>query len=359
MSARRGSSLLRWAKRIGIGLLALIVVVVAGGSGYEAIARHQAASDYPARGRMIDIGGRSIHLDCRGTGSPTVVFESGLSATGSLDWDAVHDQIARTTRACAYDRAGLMWSDPKSSHQNGDAIAEDLHATLATAGEKAPFVLVGHSIGGSYATIYTKKFPGQVSGLVLVDPSHPDQERRVDIALKQPMATADESRAPASERIPADLAWTGLVRLMPTPDLSDGVKSVPADVVVKGVAYFPTSFSAMLDEVDAMRETFKEAGAFRQFGDRPLVVLSAASVSDKDLNRSGKTRKGYDADRALYMTLHAEEASWSTRGRLVLVPDSSHVIQYDRPDLVIAAVRDVVASVRNPAAPFDTATVTR
>jgi pimeloyl-ACP methyl ester carboxylesterase len=359
-SVRRGSWLRRWAKRIGIGLLALIVVVVAGGSGYEAFARHQAASDYPPRGRMIDIGGRSIHLDCRGTGSPTVVFEAGYGVTGSLTWDLVHDQIATTTRACAYDRAGIMWSDPKGSPQSGDAIAEDLHATLAAAGEKGPFLLVAHSMGGPYATIYTKKYPSQVAGLVLVDASHPDQDQRFSAALHEPMATAEESKAPASQRIPADLAWTGVVRLMPATIVTGGDTAFPADVVAKALAYLPTSASSTLDEQDAFRETNKEAGTFREFGNRPMVVLCAGHpASDKELEASGATRKYHDTQESVWKALQGEEASWSTRGRLVLVPDSGHYVQFDRPDVVIAAVRDVVASVRNPSAPFDTATVTK
>ncbi|HEY8718158.1 hypothetical protein [Pengzhenrongella sp.] len=84
-----------------------------------------------------------MHLDCRGTGSPTVVFESGLDVNGSLAWDAVHDAIDTTTGACAYDRAGIMWSDPKDSPQSAVAVAEDLHATLAAAGESLPGVLEG------------------------------------------------------------------------------------------------------------------------------------------------------------------------------------------------------------------------
>ena len=361
MSARRGSAIGRWVKRIGIGLLALIVVAVAGGSGYEAIARHQASSDYPPRGRMIDIGGRSIHLDCRGTGSPTVVFEAGTTVSGALDWDLVHDPIATTTRACAYDRAGIMWSDPKSSHQSAEAIAEDLHATLAAAGEKTPFVLVAHSLGGSYSAVYTKKYPGQVAGVVLVDPSHPDELQRMAVASKQPVPTAQDVRAPAVLRIAADLAWTGVFRLVPArATIMAESKSISADVVAKTLAYLPTTASAWLDDSEAMIETRKDAGTFRDFGDRPLIVLHGGHpISDKELKSGGETRKEYDAAQDLLATLHSEEAAWSTRGRLVLVPDSNHYIQFDRPDVVIAAVRDVVASVRHPSAPFDTATITK
>jgi len=110
---------------------------------------------FPLQGKLVDIGGRRIQLDCRGTGSPIVIFESGLDINGSLSWSAVHDEIAKTTRACAYSRAGIMWSDPKDGPQNAKTIAEDLHAALAAAGEKPPFVLVGHSLGGPYIMTYT------------------------------------------------------------------------------------------------------------------------------------------------------------------------------------------------------------
>ena len=136
---------------------------------------------------MIDIGGRSIHLDCRGTGSPTVVFESGLDNYGSMSWAKVQDSVATTTRACAYDRAGVMWSDPSDARQNSDAIASDLHGALTAAGESAPFVLVGHSLGGPYVMAYTKKYGKQVAGLVFVDASHPDQVQRLNAVLKHPV----------------------------------------------------------------------------------------------------------------------------------------------------------------------------
>jgi hypothetical protein len=98
MSASKGSSLFRWFKVIGIGVVVTILVVVAGGASYEAFARGQSVGDYPPNGHMIDIGGRSIHLDCRGSGSPTVVFETGLDLLDSLSWVKVQGSIATTTR---------------------------------------------------------------------------------------------------------------------------------------------------------------------------------------------------------------------------------------------------------------------
>ena len=156
----------------GLAVLALILFAMIVGFTYERSARNRAAAEFPPPGKMIDIGGRRIQLDCRGTGTPTVVFESGLDINGSLSWDMVQDTIAQTTRTCSYSRAGIMWSDRSDRHQNGKAIAEDLHAALAEAGEKPGFVLVGHSLGGPYIMTFTKYYGAEVAGLVFVEPLH-------------------------------------------------------------------------------------------------------------------------------------------------------------------------------------------
>ena len=152
---------------------------VARSGGFNAwLARHGLPPPYLPQGERFDIGERSLYLDCRGSGSPTVVLEAG-SGSDSATWSAVHDAIASTTRTCAYDRAGRGRSDDRGRHTLGDAVA-DLRALLDAAGEPGPFVIVGHSLGGSYARVFVTRYRDEVVGGVLVDSFEPDiQEDRI------------------------------------------------------------------------------------------------------------------------------------------------------------------------------------
>ncbi len=300
--------------------------------------RARAPRKYPAAGQLVDIGGRHIQLDCRGSGSPTVVLESGLDNLGSLSWALVHDSIATTSRTCAYSRAGIMWSDAAPGPFDSKHVSEDLHAALSKAGERAPFVVVGHSLGGPYALLFTGLYPSEVAGLVFVDASHPDQLERLR------KATGNSMEAPTGMlSAVAALSWTGIVRLVP----DGGPSKLPPAAIAAAGAYTSTSLGPTLRELKALPGTFNAAGQYRQLGDRPLVVLTAmAPMPDNVLKSVGMTRDQGDRLQAAWKGLHDDEAMWSTHSRHELVPDATHYIQLDRPDVVINAVREVVGAVR-------------
>jgi pimeloyl-ACP methyl ester carboxylesterase len=312
-------------------LLAVALLAIISGAGYEFLSRQRIAKDFPPYGKLIDIGGRSIQLDCRGTGTPVVVFESGMDLNGSLSWSKVHDEVARTTRACAYSRAGMLWSDPAPGHRNGLAVAADLHATLERAGEMPPFVLVGHSLGGPYVLIYTERYGGEVAGLVLVDPSHPDQIERFRRVAKEDFTALDPLA-----HVLARLSWTGINRI--------GI-AVAQDASKERqilAAFRPTTFAAAVREVEGRFETFAQAGAVRDLGDRPVIVLTAGQSP-----LSGRLSAEQDSLRQeLWMQMHDEIASWSSNGVNRLVPDSSHYIHQTKPDAVVQAVEEVVSRLK-------------
>lgn len=354
-SGRRRS---RWRRlrRLLLGIAGVFALAMLCGTAYEFWSRAQAARRHPAPGKLVDIGGRRMQIDCRGEGRPTVVFEAGLDMHGSLSWAVVHDDVAGITRACAYSRAGIMWSDPHAGPQNGTTVAADLHALLANAGEKPPFVLVGHSLGGPYAMTYTKNYGDQVAGLVFVDASHPDQTRRFEEAHpKSDKDKASGEKTAALMAVAAKLTWNGWVRiaaasLLPSP----AKRATPVtDAVQREMLDFaPTSLDAAFKESNAVEDTLAEAGKLRQLGERPLVVLTAAMLySDDVLKVAGMTREQADRMAATWKALHDDEARWSQRSEHDVLDDSTHYIQFDRPDAVVAAVRKVVEQVRAASPP--------
>ena len=333
----------RWLKRVALATAALLAVVTAAGARFEAVMRQRAARDYPPPGRLVDVGGRRLQIDCRGSGSPTVLLESGLDHLGALSWAAVHDSIARTTRVCAYSRAGLLWSDPAPAPFDPRRVAPDLHEALTASGERAPWVVVGHSLGGPYAVLFTNRYGAEVAGLVLVDPSHPEQFARLREATGKSMQPSTRQLA-----IGSALAWTGIVRLA-----SGGAAppTWPALTDVVSHAYLPTSIEALRRETEAVPATLDAAGRVRSLGARPLVVLTATVIPPASLAAEGITPAQANRIQAAKEALQADEATWSTAGRQERVPNASHYIQFDRPDVVIAAVREVVARVRASSGP--------
>ena len=331
----------RWLKRIAWGLLTLILLLLLVGVIYEFVSRHNAAKNYPPRGQMVDIGGRKMHIDCRGTGSPTVVFEAGLGSGGSLDWALVHDQIATVTRACAYDRAGIMWSDAKSTPQDAVAVADDLHATLKGAGITDPIVLVGHSIGGPYITTYTGKYGDQVAGLVMVDPSRPGQIERLG---KITGGDLDPRQYLRMVNIVSALTWTGGPRLALS---GEKPGKLSAEVVAQKSAYSSLSVKGSQSELEGFGRTLEQALQVKSFGNRPLIVLTAMAPFTPDQMKAMKiTADQANAFKQGWKGLHTEYVAMTPRGRQIEVPDATHYIQVDRPDVVIAAVKDVVGIVR-------------
>ena len=121
---------------------------------------------------MVDLGSHQIHLNCVGRGTPTVVSEADLDQYGSLSWAPVQAEIGELTRACSYDRAGIMWSEPGPRPRDGETIAGELSAVLDVAGERGNYVLVGHAFGGAYVRIFAGRNPDDVCGVVLVESSH-------------------------------------------------------------------------------------------------------------------------------------------------------------------------------------------
>ncbi len=258
-----------WGFWLTRGLAALLLALVALaliGAGYQAVATRADARNYPPPGRLVDIGGYRLHIYCLGKGSPTVILDALFPGTVS-NWAWVQPEVAKTTRVCAYDRAGLGWSDSGPEPRDAMQHARELHALLANAGEAGPYVLAGHSLGGLSVRMYADQYPDEVAGMVLIEGTNPDAWVR----LGRPEGVGADPNQLAVAPI---LARLGVFRLgllsayTMDPDLPSRQRlelgaffnSVKSLETVRAVNI---SFSAALDQV---RQT-------SDLGDKPLAIV--------------------------------------------------------------------------------------
>jgi pimeloyl-ACP methyl ester carboxylesterase len=337
------------------GLFLLGLAIPMAGAGYESVSRMLALRSYPPPGALVDVdGGRRIHIDCRGHGSPTLVLIHGFDNRGSVTFSKLLGPLARMTRTCAIDRAGIMWSDPDPAPFSAEQQARDMRRALSAAGERAPFVLMPHSLGGPYALIFTALYPRDVAGLVTIDASHPDQLRRFHRIVGDRFDA--RQLQPALDKV-ASLAWTGLPRIEAA--FQGGDDAAPAwlpkaDLRIGG-AFALQSSPALARENRAIPAILATAGRFRQrarhpYGDRPLVVLTAGDGMSADEAKSlGISPAESQRIEAAWLDMARDAAGWSTCGTQRVVPGTQHYIQYMRPDAVVAAAADVVGEVRRAA----------
>jgi pimeloyl-ACP methyl ester carboxylesterase len=158
----------------------LVTFIVLAGVTYQSVATALERRKFPHPGRLIEVGDHQLHLHCTGEGTPTVVLEAPAAGV-SAGWSWVQDDLARVTRVCTYDRAGLGWSEAGEDGYRATRVPEDLHTLLEQAGERGPFVIAGHELGASFARMYASRFREQTAALVLIDdPSaSPDASPRV------------------------------------------------------------------------------------------------------------------------------------------------------------------------------------
>jgi pimeloyl-ACP methyl ester carboxylesterase len=261
----------RWLRKALLWALVPLLVALAVGAIYQAIATEiDQRAAFPGPGEMVDVGEHRLHMNCLGQGSPTVVLDAGLGYT-SVEWSGwVQPEVAKHTRVCAYDRAGMGWSEPGPGAANATQTTAELHALLQEADEEGPYVLVGHSLAGLYSRIYAERYPEEVAGMVLVDSSHPDQFEGSGLAVT--MNRAAGVLGPL-------VARTGISRvfnLYPSnPELP------PLQRKQSDSLYYTTPHQvAMFEEMGTMPESLEKARGTGTLGEKPLMVVSAAADHD-------------------------------------------------------------------------------
>jgi pimeloyl-ACP methyl ester carboxylesterase len=313
----------RWLVYPVVGILALSAV----GGMYESIALERDQDRFAVPGRLYDVGGHRLHLNCTGSGSPTVVLENGLDETSPM-WSRITAKVGRTTRVCAYDRAGQGWSDDSAGSHDGLAVVADLHALLRRARERGPYVLVGHSAGGSYAMIYAARHPEEVAGMVLLDSTSPEQFTVLpDFAGEYSLSRRFTALFPT-------LARLGAFQLGPSSAFSSLPE--PAASQVRAFATSPGQKRNARDELSTYREVFDQAQALRTLDDKPLVVVTATE--------SQREIKGWTAAQNDLAVLSSNSRHRIARATHAGLLDDEHDSMVS-----VQAIADVVQSIRTNA----------
>lgn len=308
----------RWLGRVVVFLVGLILV----GTIYESVSEAADIRAYPPSGQMVDVGGYRLHINCTGTGSPTVVIDAGLGGW-SLPWNSIQEGVAKTTRVCTYDRAGMGYSEASPLPRTAKYFAHELHTLLERANVEGPYVLVGHSLGGLTVRIFAHAYPTEVAGLVLIDSMSPRQ-------MTQPSAeiAPQTSYQPSAFSLPSFLGRIGLVRLLAEP--LGLIQHLPVETqpAYAAFAVTPRTVQTFVDELTSIQVSLAQADAVSSFGDLPLIVLTAA------LNQQ-----------ANWQTMQSELLLLSSDSQQMMV-DSGHEIETDRPEAAVAAIATMVSQLR-------------
>ena len=255
----------RWLLYPVFAILALASL----GGGYQTVGEALDARAYTMPGQLVDVGDHKLHVHCTGTGSPTVVLESGAGDfAATLGWIA--PVVAKDTRVCVYDRAGRGWSEPADSPQDATQIAADLRTVLRRTDVPGPYVLAGHSFGGLYVLTYAANYPDDVAGMVLVDSTGPKAPSG-EVAASSDLTNRVAALLSSSARL-------GLWRLI-NQFAYDSLPPRSRDEA-KARGSNASTVRSTLDEYVQGNASMREAGALTDLADKPLVVLTATEGND-------------------------------------------------------------------------------
>jgi len=309
---------------------------------------------YMHPGKLVAIDGkRRLNLFCMGSGSPTVLFDTG-QGDSSLVWRLVQGEVAQVTRACAYDRAGIGFSDPRNGASDAKAIVADIHALLIAAKIKTPILYVAHSGAGLYGVLLEATHPNDLAGAVLVEPAFADQWNAISkagIEAGAPQTAPDALLAALRAQVQRMKECAALPPPLPD-DCARSDSRLPPDLAAlkKAQNSRPSYLLTKASEVESFQNTKDDISldqkeleaAPANFGDKPLIVLTRG----KEVGNPGFTTEQSAAMNRAWKTGNEKLAALSTRGTDTVVPDSSHYIQYDQPQAVIDAVKRAVTDIR-------------
>ena len=341
-ASKRGC--LWWGMRFCVVSVMVFLLLAVAGVIYQNHATAHDQQAYPPPGAIFDTGDHQLHMLCMGKGSPTVILEAGLGEN-SLSWHLVQAEVAQTTRVCAYDRAGVGWSEGSKEPMSSTEIAQVLHTLLAVAQIEPPYLLVGHSAGGVYVRSFTHLYPDEVMGMVLVDSSHEQQVLRQNATVNQQTSPQDAFLS-VSTFMPT-LARLGILRLLGTAEAAAAEAPFSAEIQAALAATKNRTAHAVAinQESTAFSADTSQPNPPTSLGDLPLIVITRgigdAETMD-DLPIPNLPDDYWEQMDALWLVMQAELAALSTSSQQWIAVESGHMIPFEQPELIADAIHHLL-----------------
>ena len=315
-----------------------ILIALVASASFNAIYSRHLQKRFPVPGGFYKVNGYQMHLYCSGKGSPTVVFESG-GGNDWLYWQKVQPEVAKTTRVCSYDRAGLGWSAFQNGPRDAKNIATQAHALLQQAGETGPLLLVGASAGGFYVRQFTGMYPAQVVGVALVDSSVPEQFQEIPGAAYSAELLRQKHREARWEWLKEASGWARL-RGHCKGEVEQGLEAY-AEMAQAETCRPPYSTSAV-GEWDEFWHAGEQAREADCCGNLPVMIIS----QDPDRPKQGWTTQMI-AVQPIWNSLQESLKRLSPRSRRIIARNSRHHVMIDRPDVIINNLQRMIFEIRN------------
>ena len=324
-------------KRTTNGFFGVMAVLMLSGAVYQFIVTKIEETIYPPPGKMVDIGGYRLHIYGAGQGNPTVVFDAGMGCN-SLDWALVQPEVAKFTRVCSYDRAGNGWSDESPLERTSLNIVEELHSLLNKAGEKGPYILVGHSFGGPNVLLFASKYPDEVAGIILVDSSHEDH--LLDMP-DWPQSLIEKMMIhPWGAKFLSSIGLTRLYIYLPSSEIN--ATAFPKEIQSQYLATMSTTKNilAVTEEFQQFSQSLYQLRTQgKALGDMPLIVITAKKSLTSEEPRIPKEFGEKVAN--IWDALQKDLVSRSSEGKQVIA-DCGHMVTREKPEVIVEAIQEMV-----------------
>ena len=290
-------------------------------------------------GEIYKVNSQDMHLYCTGEGSPIILLDAGMGGS-TLDWRYIQNELSKETKVCSFDRPGYGWSTPSSIERTAQQMSEELHLLMHQINETAgPFIIVGYSLGGLNARLFTDNQNEEVTGLVLIDSAHEDLDARSPDQVIQLNSSLD-----AIFQLFQTAAKFGLIRLAGIDNIAEYAPFISSNIPENIKKEYEVELNraqhweTMRQELESQDLSARQAREIENFGDIPIIVIRSGQYENIPQLGDAENQEYRDAQ----ISVQEDLAAMSTNSEIIIAEESDHEILFKQPNIVIDAIKKLL-----------------